>query len=168
MAGGTALSIPQIGEAYEPGKVYVLRAKFGYGDTGNTAGGASDGLDMWSDTQETVNLINVNSSNVVIHKIEWYKPTAFTASVTMTLGPSTNNDEFGTTTNLAATEATSAMLGDTSIATTTIAQSYQFGSTTTIDLVCSGADIAAGILELYLLYSFAPPEQSDSGGSSNT
>jgi hypothetical protein len=169
MSNGTALNIPQIGEAYEPGKLYVLRAKAGYGDTGNTAGGASDGLDMWTDTQETINLINVNSSDVVVHRVQFFTPTAFTGSVTLSLGPSTGATEFLAATAFAATEVqATGFFNSSAAATTTVMEGYRFGSTTTIDLVAGGADVAVGIAEIYILYSYGPPEQSDSGGSSNT
>lgn len=169
MAEGNALSLPQIGEAYEPGKLYVLHGRLGYGDTGNTAGGASDGCDMWTDTQETINFINVNSSDLVIHKIQYFFPTAFTASVTISAGPSTGNTEFGATTAFAATEVrATSFFNSTSAATTTVVDAYKFGSTTTIDVVVGGANPAVGIMDLYLLYSYQPQGIASSLASSNT
>jgi len=170
MAGGTPVSIPQPGEHFLANGLYVARARFGYGDTANSLGGASDGLDVWSDTQETAAIFNINSTDVFVHHVAWDVETAFTASVTLTLGDGQS----------AAGYADAALLGATVISTgaqwtsdTAIVQAYnrvrRYPATDSIDIVAGGADIAAGKINVYVVYSYAPGfAQADTGGTANT
>lgn len=58
--GGTPISIPEEGKFAGPGVMYVARCRIGYGDSGRTAGGASDGCHVWADTAGQVDLFRIN------------------------------------------------------------------------------------------------------------
>ena len=58
--GGTPIAIPEIGKFATPGVMYTARCRFGYGDTARTAGGASDGCHVWTDTALEVTLFQLN------------------------------------------------------------------------------------------------------------
>jgi hypothetical protein len=167
--GGSAISIPQIGEEFLPHGLYVARARFGYGDTGGTSGGASDGLDVWSDTQETVALFEVNSTEVFVHQVTWDVETAFTASVTLTLGDGYVAAGYATAAQIAATVISTGAAFDDTSAAPEYANGRRMGTTDSIDIVAGGADIAVGKINVYVVYSYAPGfAQADTGGSSNT
>jgi hypothetical protein len=167
MAGGSAVSIPQLGEHFSNG-IYVARCIVGYGDTAGSAGGASDGLDLWTDTQETIALFDINATDIVVHQVTRDVETAFTASVTVSVGDGANASGFIASADFAATLASSGLvLNDTS------ALAYGYGkwykSTDTIDAVVGGADVATGVAHIFLVYSHAGSlPQNDTGGSSNT
>jgi len=176
MAGGTPIPIPQLGEAFQGAGLYVARARFGYGDTANSLGGASDGLDVWSDTQETAALFNINSSNVFVHHVSFDVETAFTASVTLTLGDGQDADGYAPASDIGATVISTGVawspggvISGSDKTGGTYDRGRRYGSTDTIDIVAGGADIAAGKINVYVVYSYAPGfAQASTGGSSNT
>jgi hypothetical protein len=169
MAGGAPISIPRIGEEFLPHGLYVARARFGYGDTANSLGGASDGLDVWSDTQETAAIFDINSSEVFVHQITWDVETAFTASVTLTLGDGQSAAGFAAAAQIGATVISTGAPFDDTTAASAYALGRRYGSTDSIDIVAGGADIAVGRINVYCIYSYAPGfSQNDTGGSSNT
>lgn len=168
MAGGTAVAIPQLGEEFGSG-VYVARCRVGYGDTVGTGGGASDGLDLWSDTQETIGLFDINSTAVFIHHLSFDVETAFTASVTCTLGDGQDADGFAAAADVAATVISTGVAFEDTSAGNTYNRGRRYPATDAIDAVFGGADIAVGIMNVYVLYSYAPGfSQNDTGGSVNT
>jgi hypothetical protein len=167
MAGGTAVSIPQVGEEFLGHGLYVARARLGYGDPAATSN--SDGLDIWTDTQETAEIFAFNSSDVFVHALSWDVETAFTASVTITLGDTADVDGYASAADIAATVISSgAPAADTT--SVFLHGGRRYGDTAVgIDAVVGGADPAVGVLNVYCLYSYAPGyAQPDSGGSANT
>jgi len=161
---GTPVPIPQLGEANLPHGVYVARCRFGYGNS------ASDGLDVYTDTQGTFALFNINSSGVLVHKVDAAILTAFNAGVTLTVGDGADADGFLRSTEIAATVVSSGLVRspgtDAPISWFT---SRLYISTDSIDVVVGGADPTAGIMEVYVMYSYAPQEAyPDTGGSVNT
>jgi len=159
---GTPIPIPQIGEANLPHGVYVARCRFGAGTS------ASDGLDVYTDTQGTFALFNINSSGILVHKVDAAILEAFNAGVTLTVGDGADADGFLRSTEIAATVVSSGLVraADTDVSWFT---SRLYISTDSIDVVVGGADPTAGIMEAYVMYSYAPQEAyPDTGGSVNT
>lgn len=165
--GGTAVAIPQIGEEFIPHGLYVARCKLGFGDTTETGPGSSGGLDRWTDTQETVPLFDINSTGVFIHHLSWDVETAFTASVTISLGDGQDVDGYAATALVGATVISTGEAWHTTPATYTRGRRYP--ATDSIDAVVAAANPAVGVLNVYCLYSYAPEyAEADTGGSSNT
>ena len=167
MAGGSAVSIPQIGEQFNNG-LYVARCIVGYGDTGNSAGGASDGFDRWTDTQETIALFDINATDIVVHHVYRDVVTAFDASVTVSVGDGANASGFIASADFAATLASSGL-----VMNDTEAYAYGMGkwykTTDTIDAVFGGADVSTGVAHVFVVYSHGGSlPQNDTGGSANT
>ena len=168
MAGGVAVAIPQLGEEFGSG-VYVARCRVGYGSTLQIDAGSSNGLDRWSDTQETIPLFDINSTAVFIHHLSFDVETAFTASVTCTLGDAQDADGFAAAADVAATLISTGVAFEDTSAGNTYNRGRRYPATDAIDAVFGGADIAVGVMNVYVLYSYAPGfAMADTGGSTNT
>jgi len=168
--GGTAVAIPQIGEEYIPHGLYVAICRLGFGDTTETATyGSSGGLNRWTDTQETVPLFDINSTAIMVHSVTWDVETAFTASVTVTLGDGYVPAGYVTAAQLAATIISTGSAFDDTSAAPEYALGRRYGTTDAIDAVVAGANPAVGKLNVYCVYSYGPEYPSpDTGGSSST
>lgn len=166
--GGTAVAIPQPGEGFNDRGLYVARCRFGFGDTAGS-GGASDNLDRWTDTQETVPLFDINSTNVLVHHVYRDVETAFTASVTLNVGDGANTSGFVDATTFAATVISSGQLSEDTNANQEYLMGKHYKTTDSIDIVVGGANPAVGLASIYVVYSYGPAQAlPDSGGSANT
>jgi hypothetical protein len=163
--GGTAVAIPQAGEHFSNG-LYVARCILGFAAT--TASG-SEGYDRWTDTQETVPLFDINATDIIVHSLYRDVETAFTASVTITLGDGANAGGFMDAVTLAATVISSGQLSEDTNANQEYLMGKWYKTTDAIDAVVGGADPAVGKMSVYVVYSHAGSlPVPDSGGSSNT
>lgn len=168
--GGTPVAIPQIGEEYIPHGLYVARCRLGFGDTTETStSGSSNGYDRWTDTQETVPLFDINSTGVFVHNISWDVETAFTASVTFTLGDGQHADGYAAAADVSATVISTGCAYEDTSAGNAYNRGRRYPATDAIDIVVGGADPAVGCINVYCIYSYAPEyAQPDTGGSANT
>ena len=165
LLGGTAVAIPQIGGEYIPHGLYVAICRLGYGaDTT-----LQDGLNRWTDTQEVIPLFDINSTGIFVHSVGWDVETAFTASVTITLGDTEVAGGYAAAVQLDATNiSTGAACNDSSMG-----KEYAIGrrylTTDAIDATVAGANPVVGKMSVYCVYSYAPEYLSpDTGGSANT
>jgi hypothetical protein len=165
LLGGTAVAIPQIGEEYIPHGLYVAICRLGYGaDTT-----PQDGLNRWTDTQEVIPLFDINSTGVMVHSVTWDVETAFTASVTITLGDTEVAAGFVAAAQLAATIISTGAAFDDTSASAAYAVGRRYLTTDAIDATVAAANPVVGLLNVYCVYSYAPEYPSpDTGGSSNT
>ncbi len=164
---GTAVAIPQIGEEYIPHGLYMARCKLGYGSTVETGPGSSGGLDRWTDTVETIALFDINSTGVFVHNVSWDVETAFTGSVTITLGDGQDAAGYAAAGLVAATVISTGIAYHTTPAVYTRGRRYP--TTDSIDAVVAAANPAVGVLNVYCLYSYSPEQaNADTGGSSST
>lgn len=176
--GGKPLDLPHPGDPAVPGALYVRRVRFGYGTTDRSAGGASDGCHVWADTQTAyatsggiplVKIAAVSSDlmatasdnaqgflygGVIIWEVAAFVKTAFTALVDLGITDSNaadSNDQW----------AGETCIGSTTVNTEWVASTvYPHAIFNTSDdhylyLESSGADIAAGILDVFVVYSYA-------------
>lgn len=175
--GGKPLSLPHPGDPAVPGAIYIRRVRFGYGTTDRTAGGASDGCHVWCDTQTTADsdgipliriaavdsdILATASDNaygrlyggIILHGIEAYVKTAFTASVDLGIFDTSAADSDDA---WAAEDAIGATTVNVQFVQTTDYGSFLFNTTDQVDLVLesSGADVAAGVLDVFVKYSYA-------------
>lgn len=163
--GGTAVPIPAVGEHFHDG-LYVARCIIGFAAT--TASG-SEGYDRWTDTQETVPLFDINATDIIIHSLYRDVETAFTASLTGTLGDGANAGGFMDAVTLAATVISSGQISEDTNANQEYLMGKWYKSTDSIDMVIAGADPLVGKMSVYVVYSHgASLAVPDSGGSTNT
>ena len=161
--GGTAVPIPAIGEHFSDG-LYVARCILGFAAT--TASG-SEGYDRWTSTQETVPLFDINATDIVIHRVYRDVEVAFNSSVTIGIGDGANTSGFLATALVAPTAISSGQLADTVGAEYGSGKWYK--TTDAVDAIIAGADVSAGKMSVYAVYSHAASlPVPDSGGSSNT
>jgi len=168
--GGTAVAIPQIGEEYIPHGLYVAICRLGYGSTAETATyGSSGGLNRWTDTQEVIPLFDINSTGIMVHSVSWDVETAFTASVTITLGDTEVAGGYAAAVQLAATIISTGCAFSDSSCGKEYAVGKRYLTTDAIDATVAGANPVVGLLNAYCVYSYAPEYPSpDTGGSANT
>jgi len=165
--GGTAVAIPQIGEEYIPHGLYVARCRVGFGESTADSVCDSNGLNRWTNTQETIPLFDINATDILVHSVHRDVTTAFTAAVTITIGDGANAAGFVAAALLAATVISSGQLADTVGAEYVGGKWYK--TTDAIDAVVGGADPAVGQMDVYCVYSYAPSfPAGDTGGSANT
>jgi hypothetical protein len=178
--GGKPLMLPHPGDPAVPGAIYIRRVRFGYGTTDRTAGGASDGCNVWADTQSAFgtdafpliriaavssDLLAMASDNplggvyggIIVHAVDAFVKTAFTASVDLSVfdtgvnGGADSDAAWGAEADIGATTANSRFLASTGPGT------MLYNTTDQCDIMVesSGADIAAGILDVFVSYSYA-------------
>jgi len=99
----------------------------------------------------------------------WDVETAFTASVTMTLGDSDDADGYAAAADVAATVISTGCAFEDTSAGNTFNRGRRYGSTQSIDVTVAGADALVGVINVYCVYSYAPEyATADTGGSANT
>jgi hypothetical protein len=161
MAVGGPFRIPQLGEYdVDPKAVKVASIIVASGDSDGDPTAATDSdADMVTDTQETINLFAVQA-NTLVFDCKGYVETAFTASVTITLGDSDDVAGWMSAGNLGATTVgiTNVVDSDALDSDDIAAYAYDGGklyaSAQTIDAVIGGADPAAGRLRVWCRYAF--------------
>lgn len=167
--GGTAVDIPQIGEEYIPHGLYVAICRVGYGISTADSYGDSAGLNRWTDTQETIPLFNINSTGIFVHQVTWDVSTLWTTDVDLALGDSDDPNGFAEVAQIAATVVSTGAAFDDTAAAAPYAKGRRYLSTQSIDVVVSGEEPLAGVLNVYCVYSYAPEYPApDTGGSSST
>ncbi len=109
--------------------------------------GASSDADVQVGETGVYTIVNV-SEPIVVFGMWTQTETAFTTSVTLTLGDSTTADLFfsDTTMNIAAT-------GAVLIASTGLTVPYVYGAAQNIEGTIAGATVAAGLLNVYVDYA---------------
>jgi len=137
-----AKTIPYIGEFVHsvdyPAPMRVARI---------TVGSATTNDIVLGDTGATA-LFNV-PANLVVHKMDMAVNTAFTASVTLSVGSSTDATGLMTTANTACTTAGYKTGSGDEL------YGFKFSSTDVIYITQAGATVAAGQADIYLVYSMA-------------
>jgi hypothetical protein len=153
----TAITLPLAGDNIPdgfPSVDKIVKVIFG-----STSG------DITSDTQETVELVTF-PQYAIVRDIGYQVVTAFTASVTMTLGDTTNAAGWFDAAQMGCTTADTGILWASAAARTSSAGSsagdfsYQGGiycdtGARTLELVVGGADPATGQLDIYVVYNMA-------------
>lgn len=176
--GGKPIDLPQPGDPAVPGALYIARCRFGYGTTDRTAGGASDGCHVWADTQTAyaasggIPLFKIAGTSsdlmaaasdardrgfyggIIIYSVSAYVKQAFTAAVDLGIHDSNAADSD----DMWAAEAD---IGATAVNTEFVPSSvygqaiFNDSDDSYLYLESSGADIAAGILDVFVVYSYA-------------
>jgi hypothetical protein len=136
----TAKSIPEIGEVFDgyvPAKREVLHVTVGSATTADVVVGDTG----------VYTLVSVNEP-IIVFGVWTQTATAFTTSVTLTLGDSTTADLFlaDTTMNIAST-------GAVLIASTGLTVPYVYAAAQDILGTVAGATVAAGLLNVYIDYA---------------
>lgn len=167
--GGTAVAIPQIGEEYIPHGLYVAICRMGFGQSTADSYGDSNGLNRWTDTQETIPLFDINSTGIFVHQVTWDVDALFNSGVDLSLGDGQGSSEYATIVQIACTElSTGASFSDTS-AGLLYHKGRRYGTTDSIDVIVATGDPSKGSINVYCIYSYAPEYPSpDTGGSANT
>ena len=167
--GGTAVAIPQIGEEYIPHGLYVARCRVGFGESTADSVCDSNGLNRWTNTQETIPLFDINATDILVHQVYRDVTVAFTGSVTITLGDGANAGGFLDAVSLAATVISSGQVIEDTAANGEYLGGKWYKTTDAIDAVVGGADPAVGAMDVYVTYSYAPSfPAGDTGGTANT
>jgi hypothetical protein len=141
-----AITIPQVGESFlgeRPQIVKIAKATLGF-DSGDVLTGAD---------QDTYPIFSVPANTLVLDVLA-LTTTAWTASVTMTVGDGADVDGYLASAKIAPTvDQTDGLLKRTTEAT---AEAYAGGklyeSADTIDVVVAGANPDAGVTDFYILY----------------
>jgi len=167
-AGGT-VRLPALGE-YDVGSARAMKVAQCIVAAGSTAGAAAAASDSntfvnhFTDTQEAaLALFNVEGPGIWVADVLSVVVTAFTASVTMTLGDTDLVDGWGhseiilpTTTDQGYQASDSADQVDPSLFRDNGGKGkYMAASSAAVELVTAGADIAAGRLAVYAEYFVA-------------
>jgi len=179
--GGKPIDIPAPGDPAVPGALYVTRCRFGYGTTDRSAGGASDGCHVWADTQTAyaasggIPLFKIaavsteadammlasdggdNKGGVIIWGLAAYVKQAFTASVDLGITDSNaadSDDAWADEGDIGATTVNTEFVLTTDYGRTL----FNTSDDHYLYLESSGADIAAGILDVFVVYSYADRE----------
>lgn len=143
-----ALTLPADGETFiggNPGGLKVFR--FSVGDTGESP-------DVVLGAQATYQILSV-PIGFMVHDVHSRVITAFTASVTLNMGDGVTTDGYLTSTIIAPQSGvtTGVYKGMVDEGSTTYAGGHFYDVADTIDIVVGGADVAAGLAEIVILYS---------------
>ncbi len=134
-------NIPEVGEVfsgYIPAKLNIARVKFGAGDT--TA-------DVTIGDTGEYQLFSV-AEPIIVTGLWTQVETAFTASVTATVGDSTTADRF-----IADTTMAPASTGAVLVAATGLTVPYVYASAADLIVSIAGATAAAGLASVYVQYA---------------
>lgn len=177
--GGKPIDLPQPGDPAVPGALYIARCRFGYGTTDRTAGGASDGCHVWADTQTAyaasggIPLFKIKGTSsdlmapasddtltgflyggILIYSLSAYVKQAFTAAVDLNITDSNaadSDDSWADEGDIGSTAVNVEFLPST-VQNQVI---FNDSDDAYLYLESSGADIAAGILDVFVVYSYA-------------
>lgn len=138
-----AISLPEVGEINvgpKVEKVAKCSLRFSGGDVNTGA------------VQATYALFNV-PAGVLVTKLIAYTPTAWTASVTITIGDGTSAAGFLASADIAPTSAQTDGIPKSSISgAEAFANGRYYAAADTIDAVVAGANPAVGQTDIYLFY----------------
>lgn len=173
--GGKALQLPREGEWNSNG-LQVMRVRFGYGDTARTAGGASDGCHVWSDTQASaiplIEIAAVSSDHdsdsspplwggVVIHDLFTVVKVAFVGLSAMTIGDCADSDGWAVDSDIVVgTTGTGSGYCSSVVTKPAYYKRPQIYATSDADMIKlnATADATAGIVDVYVTYSYVDKE----------
>lgn len=152
MATGGPFRLPQYGEPVNPGVVYAKSII-----VAATSSDGDEAVVLGSDT-ENVNLFDV-AANTRVFDVKGYVETAFTASVTLSIGDSDDIAGFQSQASIGATSTGNLLVVDSDALDSDDVAAYTFSggkfypSSQSIDLDVSGAVPAVGRLRVDVLYA---------------
>jgi hypothetical protein len=174
MAGinGKNLTLPPVGDQGPPNVVKVARCRVGYGDSGRTAGGASDGCHKWLDTAGDVVLFlipavssdrttdGLSYGGLMIHDVWSVVKVAFTGATACSLGDCAGDESWAEDTDVAVTstgvkmvDMSSAFAG-TQYGPETQSRNVLYISTDADQIQATfTGDATAGVMDVYVMWS---------------
>lgn len=169
MAGinGKIPSLPEGAHAIS-NQIYISRVRVGYGDSGRTAGGGSDGCHRWIDTAGEVPLLTIPATSsgastlekrgYIIHNVWHYVLTAWAGATACTIGDCGNAAGF-----IASSELSPGSTGGSTYPSSVFTKPpymkgypriYRSSDADRIEATFTG-DATAGIMDVYVAWSYA-------------